>query len=84
MGKSESQMDIMEKSNKPGKHHWTATEIGLFVLLLLVSCALAGLVVLYTSAAKGKGSCPAYTSGGATCFVPLVTQVDPQAAAADC
>lgn len=54
MGKSESQMDIMEKSNKPGKHRWTATEIGLFVLLMLVSCALAGLVVLYTSAAKGK------------------------------
>lgn len=56
MGKSESQMDIMEKSNKPGKHRWTATEIGLFVLLLLVSCALAGLVVLYTSVAKGKAS----------------------------
>lgn len=72
MGKSESQMDIMEKSNKPGKHRWTATEIGLFVLLMLVSCALAGLVVLYTSAAKGKaplsssqGSDPILTSGGA-------------------
>lgn len=56
MGKSESQMDIMEKSNKPGKHRWTATEIGLFVLLLLVSCALASLVVLYTSVTKGKAS----------------------------
>uniref|UniRef100_A0A8C6SV70 Membrane metallo-endopeptidase-like 1 n=1 Tax=Neogobius melanostomus TaxID=47308 RepID=A0A8C6SV70_9GOBI len=48
MGKSESQMDIMEKSSKPGKHRWTVAEIGLSVLLLLVSCALAGLVVLYT------------------------------------
>lgn len=56
MGKSESQMDIMEKSSKPGKHRWTPTEIVLFVLLLLVSCALAGLVVLYTSVVKGNGS----------------------------
>uniref|UniRef100_A0A3B4GQQ7 Membrane metalloendopeptidase like 1 n=1 Tax=Pundamilia nyererei TaxID=303518 RepID=A0A3B4GQQ7_9CICH len=52
MGKSESQMDIMEKSSKPGKRRWTVAEIGLSVLLLLVSCALAGLVVLYTSAMK--------------------------------
>uniref|UniRef100_A0A3B4GNQ3 Membrane metalloendopeptidase like 1 n=1 Tax=Pundamilia nyererei TaxID=303518 RepID=A0A3B4GNQ3_9CICH len=56
MGKSESQMDIMEKSSKPGKRRWTVAEIGLSVLLLLVSCALAGLVVLYTSAMKGKCS----------------------------
>ena len=56
MGKSESQMDIMEKSSKPGKRRWTVAEIGLSVLLLLVSCALAGLVVLYTSAVKGNGS----------------------------
>uniref|UniRef100_A0A8C2WCD4 Membrane metalloendopeptidase like 1 n=1 Tax=Cyclopterus lumpus TaxID=8103 RepID=A0A8C2WCD4_CYCLU len=42
MGKSESQMDIMEKSSKPGKRRWTFAEIGLSVLLLLVSCALAG------------------------------------------
>uniref|UniRef100_A0A669E3A0 Membrane metalloendopeptidase like 1 n=1 Tax=Oreochromis niloticus TaxID=8128 RepID=A0A669E3A0_ORENI len=46
MGKSESQMDIMEKSSKPGKRRWTVAEIGLSVLLLLVSCALAGLVLL--------------------------------------
>lgn len=56
MGKSESQMDIMEKSSKPGKRRWTTAEIGLSVLLLLVSCALAGLVVLYTSVVKGNGS----------------------------
>lgn len=56
MGKSESQMDIMEKSSKPGKRRWTVAEVGLSVLLLVVSCALAGLVVLYTSALKGNGS----------------------------
>lgn len=56
MGKSESQMDIMEKSSKPGKRRWTTAEIGLSVLLLLASCALAGLVVLYTSVVKGNGS----------------------------
>uniref|UniRef100_A0A3P9NFF2 Membrane metalloendopeptidase like 1 n=1 Tax=Poecilia reticulata TaxID=8081 RepID=A0A3P9NFF2_POERE len=54
MGKSESQMDIMEKSSKAVKRRWTVAEISLSVLLLLVSCALAGLVVLYTSAVKGK------------------------------
>ncbi|CAI5687558.1 unnamed protein product [Oreochromis niloticus] len=58
MGKSESQMDIMEKSSKPGKRRWTVAEIGLSVLLLLVSCALAGLVVLYTSAMKEQSNRP--------------------------
>ncbi|XP_027024697.1 membrane metallo-endopeptidase-like 1 [Tachysurus fulvidraco] len=49
MGKSESQMDIMEKTTKSMKHRWTVVEIGLSVILLLMSCALAGLVVLYAS-----------------------------------
>ncbi|KAK3536750.1 hypothetical protein QTP86_022991 [Hemibagrus guttatus] len=53
MGKSESQMDIMEKTTKPRKHRWTVVEIGLSVILLLMSCALAGLVVLYASALRG-------------------------------
>lgn len=53
MGKSESQMDIMEKSTKPRKHRWTVVEIGLSVIVLLMSCALAGLIVLYTSALRG-------------------------------
>uniref|UniRef100_A0AAY4CW84 Membrane metallo-endopeptidase-like 1 n=1 Tax=Denticeps clupeoides TaxID=299321 RepID=A0AAY4CW84_9TELE len=52
MGKSESQMDIMEKTVKPIKHRWSAVEIGLSVLLLLVSCALIGLILLYTSALR--------------------------------
>ncbi|XP_031423530.1 membrane metallo-endopeptidase-like 1 [Clupea harengus] len=54
MGKSESQMDIMEKSAKPGKHRWSIAEIGLSVLLLLVSCALVGLIVLYTAAMRER------------------------------
>uniref|UniRef100_A0AAQ4P348 Membrane metallo-endopeptidase-like 1 n=1 Tax=Gasterosteus aculeatus aculeatus TaxID=481459 RepID=A0AAQ4P348_GASAC len=56
MGKSESQMDIMEKSSKSGKRRWTFAEIGLSVLLLLVSCALAGLIVLYTSIVKEQST----------------------------
>ncbi|XP_015234612.1 PREDICTED: membrane metallo-endopeptidase-like 1 isoform X2 [Cyprinodon variegatus] len=58
MGKSESQMDIMEKSSKAVKRRWTVAEISLSVLLLLVSCALAGLVVLYTSAVKEQSNRP--------------------------
>ncbi|KTG40859.1 hypothetical protein cypCar_00005356 [Cyprinus carpio] len=54
MGKSESQMDIMEKSTKPRKHRWTVVEIGLSVTVLLLSCALAGLIVLYTSALRER------------------------------
>ncbi|KAI3369954.1 hypothetical protein L3Q82_024756 [Scortum barcoo] len=85
MGKSESQMDIMEKSSKPGKRRWTVPEIGLSVLLLLVSCALAGLVVLYTSVVKGNGSigltvnnltgqaCRGAQQVKASCFAPTST-----------
>lgn len=58
MGKSESQMDIMEKNTKPGKCRWTVAEIGLSVLLLLVSCALAGLIALYTSVLKEQANIP--------------------------
>lgn len=58
MGKSESQMDIMEKSTKPRKHRWTVVEIGLSVIVLLMSCALAGLIVLYTSALRGGKTRP--------------------------
>ncbi|XP_057218391.1 membrane metallo-endopeptidase-like 1 isoform X1 [Triplophysa rosa] len=54
MGKSESQMDIMEKTTKPRKHRWTVVEIGLSIIVLLMSCALAGLTVLYTSALRER------------------------------
>uniref|UniRef100_A0AAY5JYJ0 Membrane metallo-endopeptidase-like 1 n=1 Tax=Esox lucius TaxID=8010 RepID=A0AAY5JYJ0_ESOLU len=65
MGKSESQMDIMEKSTKPLKRRWTVAEIGLSVMLLLVSCALAGLIVLYTSALRERSNRPGLSKGSA-------------------
>ncbi|XP_006642009.2 membrane metallo-endopeptidase-like 1 isoform X1 [Lepisosteus oculatus] len=83
MGKSESQMDIVEKSSKAGKRRWSVAEIGLTVLLLLVSCALAGLAVLYTSAMKE----PAYrasvnnvctTPGCVTAAARLIQNMDPR------
>uniref|UniRef100_A0A672QSF3 Membrane metalloendopeptidase like 1 n=1 Tax=Sinocyclocheilus grahami TaxID=75366 RepID=A0A672QSF3_SINGR len=43
MGKSESQMDIMEKSTKPRKHRWTVVEIGLSVIVLLMTEAVSSL-----------------------------------------
>uniref|UniRef100_UPI00398E31A1 membrane metallo-endopeptidase-like 1 n=1 Tax=Pristiophorus japonicus TaxID=55135 RepID=UPI00398E31A1 len=48
MGKSESQMDIVEKSTKSVKKSWTFIEIALTVLLFLMTCAVVALVVLYT------------------------------------
>uniref|UniRef100_A0A8C8SL26 Membrane metalloendopeptidase like 1 n=1 Tax=Pelusios castaneus TaxID=367368 RepID=A0A8C8SL26_9SAUR len=47
MGKSESQMDIVEKSTKSGKKSWSFVTIGLSVLLLLMTCAVVTLVILY-------------------------------------
>lgn len=52
MGKSESQMDIVEKSTKSGKKPWSFVAIGLAVLLLLMTCAAVALVILY---ANGRG-----------------------------
>uniref|UniRef100_A0AAY4CTE6 Membrane metallo-endopeptidase-like 1 n=1 Tax=Denticeps clupeoides TaxID=299321 RepID=A0AAY4CTE6_9TELE len=46
MGKSESQMDIMEKTVKPIKHRWSAVEIGLSVLLLLVTFTFANVCAI--------------------------------------
>uniref|UniRef100_A0A8C3U7D2 Membrane metalloendopeptidase like 1 n=1 Tax=Catharus ustulatus TaxID=91951 RepID=A0A8C3U7D2_CATUS len=49
MGKSESQMDIVEKSTKSGKKPWSFVAIGLAVLLLLMTCAAVALVILYAT-----------------------------------
>uniref|UniRef100_A0A8C3I8X0 Membrane metalloendopeptidase like 1 n=1 Tax=Chrysemys picta bellii TaxID=8478 RepID=A0A8C3I8X0_CHRPI len=49
MGKSESQMDIVEKSTKSGKKSWSFVIIGLSVLLLLMTCAVVALVILYAN-----------------------------------
>uniref|UniRef100_A0A8C0IZY3 Membrane metalloendopeptidase like 1 n=1 Tax=Chelonoidis abingdonii TaxID=106734 RepID=A0A8C0IZY3_CHEAB len=54
MGKSESQMDIVEKSTKSGKKSWSFVTIGLSVLLLLMTCAVVALVILY---ANSRGIC---------------------------
>jgi len=53
MGKSESQMDIVEKSTKSGKKSWSFVAIGLTVLLFLMTCAVVALVILYASS-RGK------------------------------
>uniref|UniRef100_A0A8C9FB20 Membrane metalloendopeptidase like 1 n=1 Tax=Pavo cristatus TaxID=9049 RepID=A0A8C9FB20_PAVCR len=49
MGKSESQMDIVEKSTKSGKKSWRFVAIGLAVLLLLMTCSAVALVILYAT-----------------------------------
>ncbi|NXN42266.1 MMEL1 protein, partial [Rhinoptilus africanus] len=54
MGKSESQMDIVEKSTKSGKKSWSFVAIGLAVLLLLMTCALVALVILYASSRAAR------------------------------
>ncbi|KFW64673.1 Membrane metallo-endopeptidase-like 1 [Pygoscelis adeliae] len=54
MGKSESQMDIVEKSTKSGKKSWSFVAIGLSVLLLLMTCAVVALVILYASSRAAR------------------------------
>ncbi|OXB78129.1 UNVERIFIED_CONTAM: hypothetical protein H355_007271, partial [Colinus virginianus] len=49
MGKSESQMDIVEKSTKSGRKSWRSVAIGLAVLLLLMTSSAVALVILYAS-----------------------------------
>uniref|UniRef100_A0A8C0B458 Membrane metalloendopeptidase like 1 n=1 Tax=Buteo japonicus TaxID=224669 RepID=A0A8C0B458_9AVES len=57
MGKSESQMDIVEKSTKSGKKSWSFVAIGLAVLLLLMTCAVVALVILYASKICSTSCC---------------------------
>uniref|UniRef100_A0A8D0F6U2 Membrane metalloendopeptidase like 1 n=1 Tax=Strix occidentalis caurina TaxID=311401 RepID=A0A8D0F6U2_STROC len=49
MGKSESQMDIVEKSTKSGKKSGSFVAIGLAVLLLLMTCAVVALASGYSN-----------------------------------
>ncbi|XP_027699780.1 membrane metallo-endopeptidase-like 1 [Vombatus ursinus] len=53
MGKSESQMGIVEKSTRSRKKPWSVLELGLAVLLLLMTCSSVTLVILYMEV-KGK------------------------------
>ncbi|NXY42204.1 MMEL1 protein, partial [Ceuthmochares aereus] len=54
MGKSESQMDIVEKSTKSGKKSWSFVASGLAVSLLLMTCAVVALVILYASSRAAR------------------------------
>uniref|UniRef100_A0A8C0V6N9 Membrane metalloendopeptidase like 1 n=1 Tax=Cyanistes caeruleus TaxID=156563 RepID=A0A8C0V6N9_CYACU len=83
MGKSESQMDIVEKSTKSGKKPWSFVAIGLAVLLLLMTCAAVALVILYASS---RGSYYG-TNSGKICTTPgcvtaaarIIQNMDPTA-----
>ncbi|KAL4646027.1 membrane metallo-endopeptidase-like 1-like [Arapaima gigas] len=60
MGKSESQTDIVERwrgaerRRRPRPRRCSAAELGLSVVLLALSCALAALLALYASALRGR------------------------------
>ncbi|XP_025067701.1 membrane metallo-endopeptidase-like 1 isoform X3 [Alligator sinensis] len=66
MGKSESQMDIVEKSTKSGKKSRSFVAIGLSVLLLLMTCAVVALVILYASSRDANYG----TNSGNVCTTP--------------
>ncbi|XP_073172729.1 membrane metallo-endopeptidase-like 1 isoform X1 [Lepidochelys kempii] len=66
MGKSESQMDIVEKSTKSGKKSWSFVTIGLSVLLLLMTCAVVALVILFANNRDTQHG----TNAGSICITP--------------
>uniref|UniRef100_A0A8C8SL91 Membrane metalloendopeptidase like 1 n=1 Tax=Pelusios castaneus TaxID=367368 RepID=A0A8C8SL91_9SAUR len=70
MGKSESQMDIVEKSTKSGKKSWSFVTIGLSVLLLLMTCAVVTLVILYANS-RGKNPAPIPSSPSLSIITPI-------------
>lgn len=59
MGKSESQMDIVEKTTRSGQKSWSLVALSLSVLLVLMSCAVVSLVILY-SKSRGKRTTVTY------------------------
>ncbi|XP_077106552.1 membrane metallo-endopeptidase-like 1 isoform X1 [Ranitomeya variabilis] len=73
MGKSESQMDIVEKSNKSVKKSWSAVEIGLSVLLFLMTSGLIALLVVYTT--NKETVCT--TTGCVTAAARIIQNMDP-------
>ncbi|XP_048471070.1 membrane metallo-endopeptidase-like 1 isoform X1 [Rhincodon typus] len=83
MGKSESQMDIVEKSTKSAKKSWSFVEIALTVLLLLMTCAVVALVVLYTSQGDKQFSSNldnvCMTSGCVAAAARIIQNMDPSA-----
>ncbi|XP_067826373.1 membrane metallo-endopeptidase-like 1 isoform X3 [Heptranchias perlo] len=83
MGKSESQMDIVEKSTKSIKRSWTFIEIALTVLLLLMTCAVVALVVLYTTQRDKQFSSSSdkvcTTTGCVAAAARIIQNMDPSA-----
>ncbi|XP_058848919.1 membrane metallo-endopeptidase-like 1 isoform X2 [Acipenser ruthenus] len=82
MGKSESQMDIVEKSSRSGARRWSGAEIGLTVLVLLLSGAVAALLVLHTARESSfhKASVEAVcTTPGCVTAARLIQNMDPDA-----
>ncbi|KAF7239347.1 Membrane metallo-endopeptidase-like 1 [Varanus komodoensis] len=83
MGKSESQMDIVEKSTRSGQKSWSLIALSLSVLLVLMTCAVVALVILYSSsrdlqngAAQGN-ICT--THGCVTAAARIIQNMDPTA-----
>ncbi|XP_060115115.1 membrane metallo-endopeptidase-like 1 isoform X2 [Heteronotia binoei] len=83
MGKSESQMDIVEKSTRPGQKSWSFVTIGLAVLLTLMTCAVVTLVFLYSSNRDMRnGASPGNictTPGCVTAAARIIQNMDPTA-----
>ncbi|XP_077168912.1 membrane metallo-endopeptidase-like 1 isoform X2 [Paroedura picta] len=83
MGKSESQMDIVEKSARPGQKSWSLVTVGLAVLLTLMTCAVVALVFLYSSGrGMQNGASPGNictTPGCVTAAARIIQNMDPTA-----
>ncbi|XP_015266617.1 PREDICTED: membrane metallo-endopeptidase-like 1 isoform X1 [Gekko japonicus] len=83
MGKSESQMDIVEKSTRPGQKSWSFVTIGLAVLLVLMTCAVVALIFLYSSGRDMRnGASPenvCTTPGCVTAAARILQNMDPMA-----
>uniref|UniRef100_A0A6J0V3H8 Membrane metallo-endopeptidase-like 1 n=1 Tax=Pogona vitticeps TaxID=103695 RepID=A0A6J0V3H8_9SAUR len=83
MGKSESQMDIVEKSNKTGQKSWSLVAVCLSVLLVLMTCALVTLVVLYSKSKDtqygGNLENICTTHGCVTAAARIIQNMDPKA-----
>ncbi|XP_053136967.1 membrane metallo-endopeptidase-like 1 isoform X2 [Hemicordylus capensis] len=83
MGKSESQMDIVEKSTRSGQKSWSFVAVCLTVLLVLMTCAMAALAVLYSNSRGAQdGDNPeniCTTPGCVTAAARIIQNMDPTA-----
>ncbi|XP_053256629.1 membrane metallo-endopeptidase-like 1 isoform X1 [Podarcis raffonei] len=83
MGKSESQMDIVEKTTRSGQRSWSLVALSLSVLLVLMSCAVVSLVILYSKSRDlQNGDSPqnvCTTRGCVTAAARIIQNMDPTA-----